>query len=99
MQAAQVFLSPQSTSAEIQKAGEQAMVILCNGKPNEPLNGLRYKRYNEKVATNVVHVQPQALPRLKQQENFTAFVCSTKFVSGWAAVMRSYRVVGKNKSS
>ena len=26
-------------------------------------------------------------PQLKQQKNFTAFVCSTKSVSGWAAVM------------
>ena len=40
MQAAQAFLSPQSSSAEIQKAGEQATVILCNGKPDESLNGL-----------------------------------------------------------
>ena len=40
MQAAQAFLSPQSSSAEIQKAGEQATVILCNRKPDESLNGL-----------------------------------------------------------
>ena len=25
-------------------------------------------------------------PQLKQQPNFIAFVCTTKFVSGWAAV-------------
>ena len=31
MQAAEVFLSLHSSSAEIQKAGEQAMTILYNG--------------------------------------------------------------------
>ena len=41
MQAAEVFLTLQSSSAEIQKAGEQAMAILYNGKPDESLNGLR----------------------------------------------------------
>ena len=40
MQAAQAFLSLQSSSAEIQRAGEQTMVILYNGKPDESLNGL-----------------------------------------------------------
>ena len=40
MQAAEVFLSLHSSSAEIQKAGEQAMTILYNGNPDESLNGL-----------------------------------------------------------
>ena len=35
MQAAEVFLSLQSSSADIQKAGEQAMAILYSGKPDE----------------------------------------------------------------
>ena len=43
MQAGQVFLSPQSSSAEIQKAREQAMVILYNGEPDESLNGQQNK--------------------------------------------------------
>ena len=73
MQAAQAFLSPQSSSAEIQKAGEQATVILCNRKPDESLNGLWYKTYNEKVATNVVHVQPQVLPPTEAAKKFHSF--------------------------
>ena len=44
MQAAEVFLSLHSSSAEIQKAGEQAMTILYNGNPDESLNGLQYKK-------------------------------------------------------
>ena len=73
MQAAEVFLTLQSSSAEIQKAGEQAMAILYNGKPDESLNGLRYKQYNEKVATNVVHVQPQVLPPTEAATKFHSF--------------------------
>ena len=73
MQAAQAFLSPQSSSAEIQKAGEQATVILCNRKPDESLNGLRYKQYNENVTTNVVHVQPQVLPPTEVASKFHSF--------------------------
>ena len=68
-----VFLSPQSSSAEIQKAGEQAMVILYNGVPDESLNGLRYKHYNEKVVTNVVHVQLQVLPPTEVATKFHSF--------------------------
>ena len=65
MQAAQAFLSPQSSSAEIQKAGEQATVILCNRKPDESLNGLWYKTYNEKVA--------HALPPTEAAKKFHSF--------------------------
>ena len=68
-----VFLSQQSSSAEIQKAGEQAMVILYNGVPDESLNGLRYKHYNEKVVTNVVHVQLQVLPPTEAATKFQSF--------------------------
>ena len=71
---AEVFLSLQSSSAEIQKAGEQAMAILYNGKPDESLNGLRYKRYNEEVATNIVHVQPQVLPPTEAATKFHSFL-------------------------
>ena len=73
MQAAEVFLSLHSSSAEIQKAGEQAMTILYNGNPDESLNGFRYKHYNEKVATNIVHVQPQVLPPTEAATKFHSF--------------------------
>ncbi len=69
MQGAQAFLSPQSSSAEIQKAGEQAIVILYNGKPD----GLWYKRYKENFATNVGHVQPQFLPPTEAATKFHSF--------------------------
>ncbi len=73
MQAGQVFLSPQSSSAEIQKAREQAMVILYNGKPDESLNSLWYKCYSGKVVTYVVHVQPQVLPPTEAAIKFHSF--------------------------
>ena len=38
------------------------LVSLYNGKQGEQLDSLRYKRFCEKVATNVSHVHPQTLP-------------------------------------
>ena len=73
MQAAQAFLSLQSSSAEIQRAGEQTMVILYNGKPDESLNSLWYKCYSGKVVTYVVHVQPQVLPPTEAATKFHSF--------------------------
>ena len=73
MQAAEVFASPQSSASEVEKAGEQVMAILYNGKPDDSLNGLRYKWYNEKVATNLVHVQPQVLPPTEAATKFHSF--------------------------
>ena len=49
-------------TAEIKKAGETVMCILYNGNPTESLNTLRYKRFCEKVATSLAHVQPHVLP-------------------------------------
>ena len=38
------------------------MSILNNGKHNDSLNSLRYKKFMEKISTNTVHVVPQSLP-------------------------------------
>ena len=63
MQAAEIFDSPQSSASDIEHAGETAMCVLYNGKPGESLNHLRYKKFYEKVSTNLLrHVQPQVLP-------------------------------------
>ena len=45
----------------------------CNGKSDESLNDLWYKRYNEKVATYVVHIQPQVLPPTEAAKKIHSF--------------------------
>ena len=58
---AKVFDSP-STVDDIVVAGENALVSLYGGKPGEKLDGMRYQRYCEKLATNSSQIQPQNLP-------------------------------------
>lgn len=58
---AKVFNSP-STVNDVVVAGENALVSLYGGKPGEKLDGMRYQRYCEKLATNSSQIQPQSLP-------------------------------------
>ena len=46
---------------EIVNAGEQLIVCLYNWKPEEGLDGLRLRRYCEKVSTGTSQIQPQSL--------------------------------------
>ncbi|CAH3163836.1 unnamed protein product, partial [Porites lobata] len=41
---------------------KNALVSLYGGKPGEKLDGMRYQRYCEKLATNSSQIQPQNLP-------------------------------------
>ena len=61
-QAANIFDSTLSTSANIESAGEQALVAIYNGKRDDSLDALRHKKYCEKVATSSTHVEPKSLP-------------------------------------
>ena len=49
-QAADVFYSTSSTAADIESAGEKAMVTVYNGKKEDTLNALRLTRYCAKVS-------------------------------------------------
>ena len=59
---AQVFNNISASKEDVVAAGEKALVCLYNGKPDEGLDSLRYRRYCEKVATNTSRIQPQSLP-------------------------------------
>ena len=50
-QAALIFDNPNSTPAQIDQAGECALVIIYNGKNGDTLNAVRYKKYCKKIAT------------------------------------------------
>ncbi|KAG1697371.1 hypothetical protein GQR58_005968 [Nymphon striatum] len=48
---ASIFYNETSTKDDIIEAGEKALVLLYNGQQDDTLNGLRYKKFCEKVAT------------------------------------------------
>ena len=60
--AALIFDNPHSTQAQIDQAGESALVLIYNGKKGDSLNGLWYKKYCEKVAMSLSQVDPKLLP-------------------------------------
>ena len=72
-QSAEIFNNPNSTAEEIESAGERALVNIYNGKSNESLNTLRYRRYCEKVATNTSQVEPRTLPPTSAAAKFHSY--------------------------
>ena len=61
-QAAIAFDNPNATQTQIDHAGEAAFVVMYNGKKSDTLDGLRYKKYCDKVATSLTQVDPKTLP-------------------------------------
>ena len=59
---AKVFAIESVTPKDISAAGEQVLVNVYNGTPEESLDSLRYKCFCEKVATTTVCIYPQTLP-------------------------------------
>lgn len=57
-----VFDSLPVSKEEIVKDGEQVIVCLYSWKTEEGLDGLRFRRYCEKVSTGTFQIQPQSLP-------------------------------------
>ena len=57
-QAAIVFDNPKATQTHIDHAGEAAFVVMHTGKKSDSLDGLRYKKYCDKVATSLTQVDP-----------------------------------------
>ena len=50
------------TVNDVVVAGENALVSLYGGKPGEKLDGMRYQRYCENLATNSSQILPRNLP-------------------------------------
>ena len=70
---AKIFNNELSSSAEISAAGEKALIIFYNGKPDDSLDSLRYKRFCEKVSTNKSHIHPQTLPPTSAAAKYHSF--------------------------
>ena len=78
---AEVFSANVSMDSII-SAGEEAIVSLYGGNVGEGLDKLRYRRFLEKLATNISSVQVHTLPQLQQLLNITVPMCVTKYMSG-----------------
>jgi len=62
-----------STQIEIEKAGERVVASLYNGKPDEDLNTLRYRRFVQKVNTATTVIQVQTLPPTQASSKFHSY--------------------------
>ena len=51
-----------ATKEEVISSGENALVLLFNGKLGQNLDALRYQRYQEKLATNTAKIDVKSLP-------------------------------------
>ena len=59
---AEQFCEKDATVDDVIDAREAALVCLCSGKEGDNLDGLRYSKFCDKIATNKVHIRPQTLP-------------------------------------
>lgn len=67
---AETFCYEKSTRESIMKAGMEVILILFNGKTNETLNELRYRRFVEKTQRGVSTVTCKALPPTEAAASF-----------------------------
>lgn len=67
---AEIFCSSDSTRESIIKAGKDLIVSLYNGKANETLNKLRYRKFIEKTQRGALTVSCKALPPTEAAANF-----------------------------
>ena len=59
---AEQFCKKDATVDGVIDVGEGELVCLYSGKEGENLDGLRYTKFCDNVATNNVHIRPQTLP-------------------------------------
>ena len=70
---AKVFKNTSSTSEEIASAGENALVLFYNEILGQRLDDLRYKRYQEKLATKTTKIEPKILPPTSAASKYHSF--------------------------
>ena len=77
-----MFDAQSASSQDVIAAGEQVLVSIYNGKPGEVLDSLCYKRFCEKVATNISHLQPQSLPLISAAAKYHSLRVYFQYSSG-----------------
>lgn len=79
---AAIFNKDNATLDEVIQAGEKALACLYNGRIDESLNTLRYKRFKDKVARVPGLWRPKSCLRHLQLQSTIACVCIFKFKNG-----------------
>ena len=69
---AEVFNSVGSSHEAIETAGEKVLITIYNGK-NESLNSIRHKKFIEKLATSMNHIEPKSLPPAAAAEKLHSY--------------------------
>lgn len=67
---AEIFCSPNSSEDSIIKAGIEVITSLYNGKANETLNKLRYRKFTEKAKRGTLTISCKALPPTEAAAKF-----------------------------
>lgn len=67
---AEVFCCPDSSQEAIINAGKEIIVSLYNGKADETLNKLRYRKFNEKTQRGASNISCKALPPTEAAAKF-----------------------------
>ena len=81
------FCKKDATVDDVIDAGEPVLVCLYSGKEGDNLDGLRYAKCCDKVATNTVHIRHQTLPRPLQQRDTIACEYTCRYSSGWVSAI------------
>ena len=81
---AEQFFKKDATVDDVIHAGEAALVCLYTGKEGDYLNGQRYAKICNKVATNKVL---RLCPRPLQQRDTTACEYTCRYISGWVSAI------------
>ena len=81
---AEQFFKKDATVDDVIDAGEAALVCLYTGKEGDNLDGQRYAKFCNKVATNKVL---RLCPRPLQQRNTTACEYTCRYISGWVSAI------------
>lgn len=70
---AKAFQDSNSTKENLQEAGENALVLLYNGKLGQRIDDLRYVRYQEKLAAKRTKIEPKNLPPTSAATRFHSY--------------------------
>ena len=70
---AHIFQMPSLSKEMVATAGEKALILLYNGKLNEGLDALRYRKFCEKAAVGTSYVKPQTLPPTFASSKFHSY--------------------------
>ena len=74
-------------AVDVIDAGEAALMRLYSGKEGDYLDGLRYAKFCDKVATNTAYPSSGFAPQPLQQRDTTVCEYTCRYSSGWVSAI------------